>query len=74
MEVGGGPIQGTEFPCEGMKGLVWDSWFQIALALAGAPSAQERVVYLHPSAEGGLKRVTDALEEDRWAAWQTVCF
>ena len=27
VEVGCGPIVGTEDPCEGMKGPVWDFWF-----------------------------------------------
>ena len=73
VEVGCGPIMGTEDPCEGMKGPVWDLWFRPACpALAGASAAQERVVYVHPSASGSIKRSTEALEADRWAAWQGV--
>ena len=46
VEVGCGPILGTEHPCEGMKGPLWDFWFKTTPALAGASPAQVRVVYV----------------------------
>ncbi len=41
-------------------------------ALAGVASAKERVVHRRPPAKGDLERATDAVEADRWAAWQNV--
>ena len=61
-----GTLQGSVDPRPGMLGPVWDFYVVVeqVLALAGA---EQRVVWLHPSAHGDLKCMSDDSAGDRCA-------
>ena len=64
LEIGVGPQNGLPDPLPGMGGPLWDFWVRVSLALAGG---QDRIVYLHPGSDGGL-RMCDASAEERIAS------
>ena len=71
MGAGCGPLQGIRDPCLGMLGAVWDFYVVLEqeLALAGV---EQRVVWLHPSAHGDLKCMSDDSAVDRFNRWNAV--
>ena len=62
--IGVGPQNGLPDPLLGMGGPLWDFWVRVSPALAGG---QDRIVYLHPGSDGGL-RMCDASAEERIAS------
>ena len=62
--IGVGPQNGLPDPFPGMGGPLWDFWVRASPALAGG---QDRIVYLHPGSDGGL-RMCDASAEERIAS------
>ena len=69
--VGCGPFPHTIDPRPGMAGPVWD----FTLVLAADPAlvgSEQRTVWLHPSANGDLKCMSDDSAPNRFARWYEV--
>ena len=59
------PVVGTKDLRLGTRGVVWDIYITVTLALAGA---SPRTLYVHPSSKGKLECITEATDDERAVA------
>jgi hypothetical protein len=67
LEIGVGPQMGLTDPLLGLGDPLWDFRVCVSLALA---EGQERMVYLHPRSDGGLRMCDVPAEERITACWR----
>ena len=71
MGAGCGPLQGRQDPCSGMPCPIWE-FYLVLEQVPALVGAEQRVVWLHPSAHGDVKAMSDDSAVDQFNRWNAV--